>query len=344
MVGPDARRPSGSAVPLSFVVIAYNEEHNLRACLDAIEAQDGLGAHEIVVVDDGSTDGTAAAARAAAAQSGFALCLVEQPNRGRGAARAAGVAAASATELVAMVDGDIVLPPDWLAICEASLEGEDAVGGVAVPDGDVTYVSNRFGLVPTPAPATTTITGNNGLYRRAVFDAVGFDERLREGEDVAFNHELATRGYRLRCLPDLHVRHNEEKTYAESLRWLYESGQGATRQLLRYRRLRTPDLAFAGFAAVVAAALALARRTRPIALVPVPLYLLLVSDRHLRAKFDRSGPLGARLRYGGAVVVDASLVLAYFAGRASGLPKALRGGPLDNGASSRRQPWRMSHA
>ena len=41
---------------LSFVVIAYNEEHHIRRCLEAIEAQEGLSEHGIVVVDDGSTN------------------------------------------------------------------------------------------------------------------------------------------------------------------------------------------------------------------------------------------------------------------------------------------------
>ena len=44
---------------ISFVVIAYNEAHEIERCLTAIESQRGLGDHEIIVIDDGSSDATA---------------------------------------------------------------------------------------------------------------------------------------------------------------------------------------------------------------------------------------------------------------------------------------------
>jgi len=78
-----------------------------------------------------------------------------------------------------MVDADIYLPPTWLATCLVYLEEYDALGGIAVPDGDVTFLYNKFRLVPIGAPATTTITGNNGLYRRRVFENAQFDEPSR---------------------------------------------------------------------------------------------------------------------------------------------------------------------
>ena len=44
---------------VSFVVIAYDEAANIAATIAAITALDGLGKHEVIVVDDGSRDGTA---------------------------------------------------------------------------------------------------------------------------------------------------------------------------------------------------------------------------------------------------------------------------------------------
>ncbi len=73
-----------------------------------------------------------------------------------------------------MVDADICLPHTWLATCLSSIEEYDVVGGTAVPDGDVTYLYNTFRLTAVGAPATTTVTGNIGLYRRRVFDHVMF--------------------------------------------------------------------------------------------------------------------------------------------------------------------------
>ena len=71
-----------------------------------------------------------------------------------------------------MIDADIVLPENWLEQSRVAMETHDAdaVGGIAVPDGDVTYVSNRFALCPRSVPPTIPVCGNNGLYKRRVFD------------------------------------------------------------------------------------------------------------------------------------------------------------------------------
>lgn len=66
---------------ISFVVIAYNEEHHILRCLEAIEAQEGLGKHEIIVIDDGSTDATAKFVREKQDQYD-SLRLIVQANRG----------------------------------------------------------------------------------------------------------------------------------------------------------------------------------------------------------------------------------------------------------------------
>jgi len=302
---------------ISFVVIAYNEEHHILRCLEAIEAQEGLGKHEIIVIDDGSTDATAKFVREKQDQYD-SLRLIVQANRGRGAARAAGVRAAGG-ELIAMVDADICLPRGWLATCLASLEEYDVVSGTAVPDGDVTYLYNKFRLIPIGAPATTTITGNNGLYRRDVFEHVMFDEQLREGEDVDINQKLLDRDYRLVSISGLRVEHREDKSLVKSVAWLYQSGRGATRQFFCYRQVRPPDLAFAGALGVVAGSWLVRSRHPWFARLLLPTYLLATSKRHVHGRFVASGPARYRCRYIGAVVVNAMLIAAYFAGRTVGV-------------------------
>ncbi|HTW98957.1 MAG TPA: glycosyltransferase [Acidimicrobiales bacterium] len=318
---------------ISFVVIAHNEARNIGACLEAIAAQHSLSEFEVVVVDDGSTDRTADVVRALQVHRPW-LRLVEQENKGRGAARAAGVVAARG-DVIAFVDGDVRVPPRWLATCLAGLERFDVVGGTPVPDGDVSYVSRRFGLVPREAPAAATVTGSNGLYRRAALDEVPFDSRLRDGEDVDINRRLIAGGYRLACLPGLLVEHREDKTWRQSIAWLYQSGQGATRQLVNHREIRRPDVAFFGALACLALALLLTPRlsVRPPGLAPARparahrwrgvaptiAYLLVVSERHLRAKFVSRGGAVYRARYVAAVVVHSCLLAAYFAGRGHGL-------------------------
>jgi len=299
---------------VSFVVIAYNEARTIGQALTAIAAQRHHCHREIVVVDDGSEDDTAAVVRAFAGEHDDVRLLSLPQNLGRGAARAAGLEAAQ-SELIAFVDSDIVLPPDWLGRCLQEIGDRDAVGGVAVPDGDVGYVYRQFALEPKVVSATTTVTGNNGLYRRGVFTHGGFDPGLRDGEDVALNHVLHTHGARLLTITDLHVRHEEHKSFSQSLRWLYQSGLGAARQLYRYREVRVPDLVFAGWLASIVVALTPGRHSNTRKAAPA-LYLLATAGGHTARAFVLRG--AGPKRVAGAVLVDTAMLGAYFAGRLHG--------------------------
>ena len=116
------------SLALSVVVPAYNEEARLpRTLLRLREYLDARGQpYEIVVVDDGSRDGTVAAARAA---GGPALRLLEgQRNRGKGHAVRRGMLAATGARRL-MCDADLSTPIEELEPLEAALE---AGCGVAI--------------------------------------------------------------------------------------------------------------------------------------------------------------------------------------------------------------------
>jgi GT2 family glycosyltransferase len=302
---------------VSFVVIAYNEAENIGRTLDAIAALDGLAEYEIIVVNDGSSDDTAGIVGQIAAAD-RRVRLIELPeNRGRGYARSTGTAAARG-ELIATVDGDIILPSEWLARAREALRDHDAVGGTAVPDGDVAYLHRRFRLTPRGVAHATAVTGSNALYRREVFSIAGFDPALREGEDVALNHALRLHGLSLACVPGLLVEHAEGKTLPVSLRWLFVSGKGATRQLITYRQVRTPDLAAGAFVAAAAAGLLLWARRRPLAGTALPAGLVVAAGtQHVRSRFET--PWSRWNRVLPAIVVDSAMLTAYFTGRLAGL-------------------------
>ncbi|MGC8626718.1 MAG: glycosyltransferase [Acidimicrobiales bacterium] len=310
--------PSQAGPEVSFVVIAYNESANIERCIRAILNQQNCGRLEVVVVDDGSTDSTAAIAEAIGQQTGQVRVLRSPKNEGRGAARARGVASATA-DFVAMVDADTLIPANWLQQCRQAITNCDAVGGLAVPDGDVTYLYNTFRLTPRPRPHTFAITGNNGLYRRQVFEKVPLDPALAEGEDIALVKAMQAAGLRLHSLPELLVEHRESKNFLQSLRWLFQSGKGAARQYFRYGDVRLPDLAFAlVIASTLGGALVPARGHRlALSAAGAVVACTATASAHTLSRFRLRRQ--DALRLAAAAATDSLLVAAYMAGRVVGL-------------------------
>ncbi len=307
---------------ISFVVIAYNEATNIARTLDAITALTGLGEHEIIVVNDGSRDRTADIIADMADRNPHVRLIDLHRNHGRGYARSAGIAAAGG-DLIATVDADIVLPADWLVRVRGALDGHDAVGATAVPDGDAAYLHKRFELAPRAVGHTTAVTGSNALYRRQVFGMLSFDPALREGEDVVLNHAARHHGLSFATVPGLLVEHTEDKTLSESLRWLFISGKGATRQLVTYRQVRPPDVATGAFAGAAVVGLFMALRGKRLAGASIPTVLALaVSTQHVRSRFDIRWTQWRQVVP--AIAVDGVLLTAYFTGRLAGLAGLFR--------------------
>ena len=114
---------------ISVIVPAYNAADTLAECLTSLREQT-LAGIEVVIVDDGSTDDTAAIARAEAERAPELVRIVSQPNAGRAAARNAGVRAARG-EFLGFVDADDLAEPrmfELLLAC-ADRTGADLVVG-----------------------------------------------------------------------------------------------------------------------------------------------------------------------------------------------------------------------
>lgn len=189
---------------LSVVTPTHNKRNLLRRTLDSLGRQTlDAGDYEVVVVDDGSTDGTAA--MLAAYRPEYTLRVVEaESNRGRAAARNLGIAQARG-EVVVFLDDDMELVPGFL---EAHLElhaDPDRVAGVGNVQNhpEVTmapidrYMSTRgaqkiLGREPLPWKYFST---NNSSVRRGDLDALGgFDENFTTYgfEDLELGWRLVT--------------------------------------------------------------------------------------------------------------------------------------------------------
>jgi hypothetical protein len=214
------------------------------------------------------------------------------------------------------------LPADWLVRARAALMDSDAVGGTAVPDGDVAYIHRRFSLVPRLVGQTAAVTGSNALYRRKVFESATFDPELRNGEDSALNYLMEDRGLSYATVPGLIVEHRESKSFGTSVRWLFETGIGATRQFRTYREIRQPDIAAVGFVSAFVVGIFVAALTGSPAGLAVPLcFVVAAGVQHVRTRFKIG--LADMPRALLAVAVDALLLTAYFAGRIVGLGQRL---------------------
>jgi glycosyltransferase involved in cell wall biosynthesis len=159
----------------------YNAERFLEEAVASIYRQN-YQALEIVIVDDGSTDGTAETA------NGFEgnVRYLFQANSGPAAARNRGIREAKG-EVIAFLDSDDLWPDDKLAIQIPRLYETSAVDVVL---GRIQYMGINGAEVPDmhfegPDQTVTHVHLGSGVYRRGIFDRVGlFDESLCFSEDV----------------------------------------------------------------------------------------------------------------------------------------------------------------
>ncbi|MCW2810555.1 MAG: glycosyltransferase family 2 protein [Friedmanniella sp.] len=182
--GPAPTLESASAPRFSVVVPAFNEAAALPATLESLAAQDFVGAYEVLVVDNGSTDETAAVARA------YGVRVVSQTRPGVCAARQAGTAVARG-EFVVSTDADTVHPVGWLTRVDEQLRRRPDAVAVA---GPCRYAHPPWWAAVFPPLWFATVAGldrvlgrpfyvtaTNLAFRRVGFP--GYDVGLTQGGD-----------------------------------------------------------------------------------------------------------------------------------------------------------------
>ncbi|MGH9379527.1 MAG: glycosyltransferase [Thermoanaerobaculia bacterium] len=231
---------------VSVVVCVYNGEETLEDCLDGLTALE-YPDYEVVVVDDGSTDGSAQIA------ARYPCRLIRTPNRGLSAARNTGLAAASG-EIVAYIDADARPDPHWLHyLCETLRDSEDdaerlreasrnnvvGVGGPNLPcraDGELAEcVANAPGgpiHVLLSDREAEHIPGVNMAFRKEALEAIGgFDPTFRvAGDDVDVCWRIQARGWKLAFSPSAVVWHHQRKSLKDY--WRQQRGYGRAEALL----------------------------------------------------------------------------------------------------------------
>jgi GT2 family glycosyltransferase len=217
----------------SVIVCVYNGAETIRDCCEGLAALD-YPDYEVIVVDDGSKDGTAEII------APYGFHLIQTANRGLSAARNTGLHAATG-EIVAYTDCDARPDPNWLTYLAATFltTSHVGIGGWNIgPDGDgwiADCVANAPGgpvHVLLSDREAEHIPGCSMAFRRAALTAIGgFDPQFRSaGDDVDVCWRLQEQGGTLGFAHGAMVWHhhrNSIRTY-----WAQQRGYGRAEAML----------------------------------------------------------------------------------------------------------------
>lgn len=220
-----------SAIPISAIICTHNRSSYLGAAIDSLLNQEFDGEYEVIIVDNASTDQTAAVI--AARSEHPRLRSVYEPVTGLSVARNTGAKLARG-EVLAYLDDDAVASPQWLA---ALYRAYQTHAKLAIAGGKVTLLwaegcsaprwlserlsgnlgaydlGDRMQLIDRPS---LTPRGLNYSMRRSFWQQIGgFDVNLgRVGQNLLSNEELhmtelaLDRGWQVAYLPEALVAHN----------------------------------------------------------------------------------------------------------------------------------------
>jgi cellulose synthase/poly-beta-1,6-N-acetylglucosamine synthase-like glycosyltransferase len=222
-------------VKISVIVPTYNRRNLLERTLNSLFQQD-YPEYEIIVVNDGSQDGTHEYLKSLAAEGKIKYHRHE--NSGLAATRKEGLKHALG-ELIAFTDDDCVVPNDWLSKLAKQLSHTE-IGGV----GGATRTGNPENIFAVSTDIMQNyfkqainkervevpfFTGNNVAYKRTSLEKVGGpDPRFRMGaEDRDLTFRVAQTGATLVYDPSIVVEHHNDSTFWKFLRHQFDFGKGS---------------------------------------------------------------------------------------------------------------------
>jgi len=223
----------------SVIIPSFNRADELRELLASVNELDfSRERFEIVIADDGSTDGTAQLVAAAQKQYSFTMKYVTQQRKGPGAARNLGVENAQGTFFI-FIDSDVILPAGWLTAIDRGLQKAkaDAFGG---PD---TYLKSFSPLLKAINYTMTSFISTGGMrgkkgkalakyyprsfnmgLSRALWQKIGGFGSLRHGQDIEFSNRILKSGAKVVFIEDAFVYHKRRTSLRRFFRQVYNWG------------------------------------------------------------------------------------------------------------------------
>lgn len=231
---------------VSFVVPVHNGGAHLAETLASIAAQADGRPMEIIVVEDGSQDGSAALLRSLTAV--HSLIVIDGPRRGAAAAMNAGVRLA-AHPIICQVDQDVVLERGWMGALVEALDDPSvaAAQGCYTTDAQGSFfarvmgmdLEQRYGRLG--AHPDHVCTGNTAYRAAALHEVDLFDDSLGYGYDNDLSYRLQAAGYRLTFCRDARSRHRWREGLFGYLEQQYGFGYGRLDVVARHPERYTGD-------------------------------------------------------------------------------------------------------
>lgn len=229
----------------SIVIPAFNAERSIEGLIASLECQDvARDKYEIIVVDDGSRDGTADVVRRFPD-----VILLTQHNRGPAAARNLGAKHAQG-DLILFTDSDCEAPPDWISQMVAPMHDPNVIGAKGA------YLTRQSSVVAQFIQAEYEekyrimarresidfIDTYAAAYRKDVFQKYGgFDEEYLGAEDAEFSYRLSQDGLRMIFVPNAIVYHLFTVRIRTFLRKKYHNGYWRFITINRHRNKLLKD-------------------------------------------------------------------------------------------------------
>lgn len=223
----------------SVIVATYNRRNELRELLQSLEEQTlSKDSFEVVIVDDGSTDGTADWIAEFRKHSPLEVQFFQQENHGPAAARNRGMEEASGDCFV-FIDSDCIASARWLESISRSVDnqGLDAFGGPDDAHESFPPLLKAINYTMTSFLSTGGLRGKRGVtlakyyprsfnmgLRKEVWRKIGGFENLRYGEDIEFSNRILKSGARVAFVPDAVVYHKRRTTIKKFFKQVFNSG------------------------------------------------------------------------------------------------------------------------
>ena len=210
---------------VSVIVPTFNRKRSLLRCISHMPPD-----VEVIVVDDGSLDGTASALARMAHPH---LLYVRQVNGGPASARNTGIGLASG-DYIAFTDDDCVPVEPWPWPLVERLERESTevagVGGRVQPlhEGLFSRYYTFHRILEPPTSCSYLVTANCAYRRDVLVSVGGFDTGIRHpgGEDPGLSIKMRAAGYRLVFEPRAVVLHDYRESLKDFVRTFYRYGRG----------------------------------------------------------------------------------------------------------------------